>query len=111
MKATMPKLQWIIPTTSFPLCRAIAASSPFPCRSGYVSLAILTTVCFLRRVVDILTTVSLYSETDVIICTDCDIRRRYKYGLTKHKDYHPLVRFQYLEPTSGSEFISLEAKL
>jgi hypothetical protein len=55
--------------------------------------------------------VSLYLETDVIICTDCDIRRRYKYGLTKHKDYHPLVRFQYLEPTSGSEFISLEAKL
>jgi uncharacterized coiled-coil protein SlyX len=111
MKVTIPKLQWIIPTTSFPLYRAIAASSPFPCRSGYVSLAILTTVCFLSRVVTILMTVSFYLETDVIICTDCDIRRRYKYGLTKHKDYHPLVRFQYMEPTAEPEFTSLETKL
>jgi uncharacterized coiled-coil protein SlyX len=50
-------------------------------------------------------------ETDVIICTDCDIRRRYKYGFTKHKDYHPLVRFQYMEPTAEPEFTSLETKL
>jgi hypothetical protein len=50
--------------------------------------------------------------TDIILCTDCDLRRRYQYGShTPHKDYHPLVRFQYLEPSTGSEFISLEAKL
>ena len=51
----------------------------------------------------------LYLETDIVICTDCDIRRRYP-PQKFHKDYHPLVRFQYLEPTTGSEFVSLEAK-
>lgn len=51
-------------------------------------------------------------EIDIVICTDCDLRRRYKYGPdTIHKDYHPLLRFQYMEPTSSSEFTSLEAKL
>jgi len=53
-----------------------------------------------------------HHQADVVICTDCDLRRRYKYGShTDHKDYHPLVRFQYLEPTSETEFMSLEAKL
>jgi uncharacterized coiled-coil protein SlyX len=52
------------------------------------------------------------TDTDIIICTDCDLCRRYDYGPhTKHKDYHPLVRFQYQAPTTDSEFISLEAKL
>jgi hypothetical protein len=53
---------------------------------------------------------SLYLETDVVICIACDTRRR-DPPQKCHKDYHPLVRFQYLEPTTGSEFVSLETKL
>lgn len=52
------------------------------------------------------------SEIDIVICTECDRRHRFDYGPhTKHKDYHPLVRFQYLEPTIATEFTSIEAKL
>ena len=50
---------------------------------------------------------------DIIICTACDLRRPYQlYDLHKnHKDYHPLVRYQHLEPTTGAKFVSLEAKV